>query len=197
MGYWWVKLTGLCNVGTAFAGTIVDGAVDCIVVKVVAKDSWDCCGELKVLFARPLYMPSVWVVPALEKPVSECMVSAFVASVGALDLLLRMGAFGLPVESSYEVKLPTRSEPTEAGVKEDAPPLKVLGAGGFETYPDSRYGLFFPLQFRFVRGLFFSPCGLEPECFRFASRFIQVEKGRRPLLRSNSKQSVKAILRIR
>lgn len=93
MGYWWVKLTGLCNVGTAFAGTIVDGAVDCIVVKVVAKDSWDCCGELKVLFARPLYMPSVWVVPALEKPVSECMVSAFVASVGALDLLLRMGAF--------------------------------------------------------------------------------------------------------
>lgn len=69
-GYWCEKVTGLCVVATG-AGSMAEGADDCIVVSVVVSDSCDARGELKVLLARPLYMPSVYVVPAREKPVSE------------------------------------------------------------------------------------------------------------------------------
>lgn len=97
-----------------------------MVVRVVVNDSWEVCGEENVLFARPSYVPVVLLVPAFDFP-SDCIVSAFVASVGAADLLLRWGALLLLMESSKEAKLPTRSEP---GEKEEATPLVTLGAGG-------------------------------------------------------------------
>lgn len=98
-----------------------------MVVKVVANDSCEFLGELKVLFARPPYAPSVYVVPEREYPVSDCIVSAFVASVGAVDLLLLIGTACPLVASSYEAKLLTRPEVIEPGVNEEVLPLVVLG----------------------------------------------------------------------
>lgn len=74
-----------------------EGVVDWIVVRVVVRDSWLCCGEEKVLFPpRPppssddTAPPAVLDVPAWEVP-SEWTVSGFVAKVGAADRLLRNG----------------------------------------------------------------------------------------------------------
>lgn len=75
-----------------------EGAADCIVVKVVVRDRTDGAGDEKVLPSRALMpfeltvAPSVAVVPALEVAASEWTVSAFVARVGAVDLLLMVGA---------------------------------------------------------------------------------------------------------
>jgi hypothetical protein len=134
----------------------------------------------------------VLLVPAFDCPASECIVSAFVASVGAVDLLLRCGTLFALIESSYEVKLPTRSEP---GENEDVPPpLVTLGAGGLWRWPDSGYGLFLPFQCFFAldtvdRCCFLSALGcgeveVVAEFLRFASRFIHDENGLLLLWRS-------------
>jgi len=73
-----------------------DGAVDCIVVRVVVRDRSEWFGDEKVLLAPPSRElkapPAVPLVPAFDCPASEWMVSGFVARVGAADLLLRKGA---------------------------------------------------------------------------------------------------------
>ena len=77
----------------------VDGAVDCIVVKVVVIERTDGAGEENVLPSPPptplelIPPPSVAVVPALEGAASELIVSGFVDSVGAIDLLSMVGGF--------------------------------------------------------------------------------------------------------
>lgn len=126
------------------AFSIAEGAVDCIVVKVVVRDSDEFCGEEKVLL-RPSYVAP----PVLEVPVFDCtseyIVSALVANVGAADLLLLIGTLPLLAESSYDVKLPTRGD---VGPYEDAPaPLRTLGgAAGLCRWLDSGYGLFLTFQ---------------------------------------------------
>lgn len=122
-----------------------DGAVDCIVVRVVVKLRSEWLGEENVLLrpspSRLLSPPPiVFEVPALEKPASEWIVSGFVARVGAADLLLRMGAVILPLESLYElVKLVA----SDRGVLKDRRPLAVLLGPGRWRWPDSGYGLLF------------------------------------------------------
>lgn len=69
-----------------------------MVVKVVVSDRTDGAGEENVLPSPPLIAaeltvaPNVAVVPAFEVAASELTVSAFVAKVGAVDLLLMVGA---------------------------------------------------------------------------------------------------------
>lgn len=75
-----------------------EGAADCIVVKVVVSDRTDGAGEENVLPSPALMpteltvAPNVAVVPAFDVAASELTVSAFVAKVGAVDLLLMVGA---------------------------------------------------------------------------------------------------------
>lgn len=67
-------------------------------VRVVVSDRTEGAGDEKVLPSPPPMplelnvAPSVAVVPAFEAAVSELTVSAFVARVGAVDLLLMVGA---------------------------------------------------------------------------------------------------------
>lgn len=67
-------------------------------VKVVASDRTEGAGDEKVLPSPPpmplelTVAPNVAVVPAFEVAASELTVSAFVARVGAVDLLLMVGA---------------------------------------------------------------------------------------------------------
>ncbi len=76
-----------------------DGAVDCMVVKVVVRECSDPLGDENVLPpAAKLLMP----VSAFERP--ECTVSGNVATVGAVDLLLLASACRCPaVLSSIDV----------------------------------------------------------------------------------------------
>lgn len=66
-------------------GNAVTGVVDCIVVRVVVMLRSDGAGEEKVLSLSPSVRATVLLVPAPDRPVSECVVSAVVASVGARD----------------------------------------------------------------------------------------------------------------
>lgn len=74
----------------------LDGAADCIVVKVVVRDRTEGAGEEKVLPSPPsrpaelTVPPTVAAVPALDFA-SELTVSGLVDSVGAADLLLAVG----------------------------------------------------------------------------------------------------------
>ena len=73
-----------------------EGAVDWMVVRVVVKDCCEWFGDEKVLSLPPscelMPPPTVLLVPAFDCPASECIVSGFVARVGAADLLLTAGA---------------------------------------------------------------------------------------------------------
>lgn len=73
----------------------MEGAADCTVVKVVAKDRTDGAGDENVLPSPPpcvlMPPPAVASVPALEYPASEIAVSPFVEMVGAFDLALVAG----------------------------------------------------------------------------------------------------------
>lgn len=60
--------------------SMFDGALDCIVVKVVVRERSEWLGEEKVL-PPPSVLPV-----ALD--LAECTVSTLVATVGAVDLLL-------------------------------------------------------------------------------------------------------------
>lgn len=76
------------------------GAADCIVVRVVVNDRTEGAGEEKVLPSPPAPCeltapPAVVTVPALDCAVSDCVVSGFVDSVGAADLL-PLACEGLP-----------------------------------------------------------------------------------------------------
>lgn len=62
---------------------MLDGAVDWIVVRVVVKDRSEWLGEEKVL--PP---PIVLLLPVSAFDLDEWTVSGFVATVGAVDLLL-------------------------------------------------------------------------------------------------------------
>lgn len=68
-----------------------------MVVRVVVRERTDGAGDENVLPSPPLMpleltvAPNVAVVPALEVAVSELTVSALVARVGAVDLLLMVG----------------------------------------------------------------------------------------------------------
>ena len=77
-----------------------------MVVRVVVRLRSEWLGELNVLFLSPSREerppPTVFEVPVLEKPASECMVSGLVANVGAADLLLLIGAFAA-FDSSKEL----------------------------------------------------------------------------------------------
>jgi hypothetical protein len=78
---------------------IFEGALDCIVVRVVVREWSEPCGEEKVL---PPLLKLVMPVSALD--LVECTVSGFVATVGAVDLLLLAGAWRCPaVHSSTDV----------------------------------------------------------------------------------------------
>ena len=70
----------------------VAGAADCTVVRVVGRERTDGAGEEKVLPSPPAFAEAavpapVVVVPVLECAASECVVSGFVETVGATDLL--------------------------------------------------------------------------------------------------------------
>lgn len=75
----------------------MDGAADCIVVKVVVKERTDGVGDEKVLPSPPptpfelKAPPAVIVVSAFEYPASELIVSGFVDTVGAADLFPIVG----------------------------------------------------------------------------------------------------------
>jgi hypothetical protein len=75
-----------------------DGAVDCIVVKVVESDLTEGAGDEKVLPSPPpipfelTAPPTVAVVPAFEFVASE-RVSLFVDIVGAIDFLPIVGGW--------------------------------------------------------------------------------------------------------
>ena len=61
-----------------------------MVVSVVVRERTECAGDEKVLsLATP---PVVAVVPAFDGAISELTVSGFVDTVGAVDLLLMVGA---------------------------------------------------------------------------------------------------------
>ncbi len=76
----------------------LDGAEDCMVVRVVVRDRTDGAGDENVLPSPPPLLlelsalPTVIAVPAFEVAISELTVSGFVESVGAADLLLIVGA---------------------------------------------------------------------------------------------------------
>jgi hypothetical protein len=127
-----------------FAGIMADGAVDWSVVSVVVKDSCDCLGEEKVLFpppSRELSAPPP--VPALEWPASECIVSGFVATVGAADRVLMTRPLNPDVPSSYDVTLPVLCESLKL-VMAEGRPLKPGGGvrRDVKGRADSGYGLF-------------------------------------------------------
>lgn len=75
----------------------LDGAADCIVVRVVVRERTDGVGDEKVLPSPPPLPlelkapPAVTVVSAFEYAASELIVSGFVDTVGAADLLPIVG----------------------------------------------------------------------------------------------------------
>jgi hypothetical protein len=80
---------------------MLEGAVDCIVVKVVVSDRSEWLGEEKVL--PP---PTVLLLPVSAFDLPECTVSGCVATVGAVDLLLFASGWRRPeLGSSADVKL--------------------------------------------------------------------------------------------
>ena len=89
--------SGACCPWVLFPPRRLEGAVDCIVVKVVVRDLTDSDGEENVLPSPPpsplelIAPPSVTVVPAFEWAESET-VSGLVDTVGAIDLLPIVGA---------------------------------------------------------------------------------------------------------
>ena len=78
-----------------------EGAVDCIVVRVVVRERSEWFGDEKVLLLPKLLKP----VSALDLP--ELTVPAWVATVGAVDLLLFASArcWSASLLSSTDVKL--------------------------------------------------------------------------------------------
>lgn len=88
-----------------------DGADDCIVVSVVVKDRTDGAGEENVLPSPPPLPPAlnvpptVPVVPVFDGAVSELTVSGFVDKVGAVDLLLMVGACWSSLETGRDTLL--------------------------------------------------------------------------------------------
>jgi hypothetical protein len=88
VGNWWEKWTGgvLELMALFWFWAILstfEGALDCIVVKVVVRECSDPCGEEKVL--PP---PTKLLVPVSAFDRAEWTVSGTVATVGAVDLLL-------------------------------------------------------------------------------------------------------------
>lgn len=75
----------------------MDGAADCIVVRVVVKERTDGVGDEKVLPSPPPTPfelnapPAVTLVSAFEYPASELIVSGLVDTVGAADLFPMVG----------------------------------------------------------------------------------------------------------
>lgn len=88
----------------------LDGAVDCIVVKVVVSDLSDGAGEENVLPSPPpiplelTAPPSVAVVPAFDGAASDT-VSGYVDTVGAIDLFPIVGADWSSFETGIDVLL--------------------------------------------------------------------------------------------
>lgn len=60
--------------------------MDCSVVSVVVSDLIDGAGDENVLSLSPSVRGMVMLVPAPDRPVSDMIVSAVVANVGAFDL---------------------------------------------------------------------------------------------------------------
>ena len=168
----------------------LDGADDCMVVSVVVRERTECVGDEKLLsLTAP---PVVIVVPALEGAVSELSVSGLVDTVGAADLVLLVGA-GWPSLEAGRDSLLCDGETLlilrpDGGVWNDKClfPLLGIGAAVFDL-PELGYGLFLEmlsfLDFEsggcWLRLLAPLDVESEEEFFRFASRFIQLEKGLR------------------
>lgn len=109
----WFGMFGGFPAGPAAVATgarIPDGAVDWRVVRVVVRDSCECCGDENVLLPLPsrelMPPPPVLAVPVFECPASEWMVSGFVATVGAAERVLSTLPFRALVLSSHDKMLP-------------------------------------------------------------------------------------------
>lgn len=134
-----------------------------------------------------LKAPPVFAVKAFERPASEWIVSGFVASVGAADLLLLLT---VPF-SSLRGAEPTLLRPgCELRFEYDMLPLvlSISAAAGFTwTWPDSGYGLLFfilpMLGFFDLKWPAFFPPGAS-ELLRFVSFFTHDAKGLRRVCRS-------------
>lgn len=161
----------------------LEGAVDCMVVNVVVRERSEWFGDEKVLLLPRLLKP----VSAFDLP--EWTVSACVATVGAVDLLLFASArcWLASLLSSTDVKLSV-----ERGVtgleKERRLPFAFPLAFPL-TWPDSGYGLFFAAVFFDFDGelpwfFLLEALGESDEDLRFARRFIKPAKGRLRACRS-------------
>jgi hypothetical protein len=85
----------------AWVPKTLEGALDCIVVKVVVSERSEWFGEENVL--PP---PTVLLFPVSALDLPECTVSGCVATVGAVDLLLLASGWRRPDPgSSADVKL--------------------------------------------------------------------------------------------
>lgn len=113
----------------------LEGALDWMVVNVVVRERSEWFGDENVL--PP---PTVWLLPVSALDLMECTVSGFVATVGAVDLLLAIGRWCARPPSSTDVKLPLERGETEVA-KESRPLAWLL------KRPDSGYGLFFTGDF--------------------------------------------------
>ena len=89
--------------------SMVDGAVDWIVVRVVVRECSEWFGDENVLLPAPSFEltppPTVLLVPAFDCPASELMVPVLVATVGAADRLLDTGGLRSSPAPSSVVKL--------------------------------------------------------------------------------------------
>lgn len=89
--------------------SMVDGAVDWMVVSVVVKERSEWLGDENVLLPAPSFElkppTAVLLVPAFDCPASELMVPALVATVGAADLLLATGGLRSSPAPSSTAKL--------------------------------------------------------------------------------------------
>lgn len=158
-----------------------EGAVDCIVVRVVVSERSEWFGDEKVLLLPRLLKP----VSALDLP--EWTVSGLVATVGAVDLLLLASArcWSASWASSADVKLSAERGVTGLEKERRLPfafPLLL-------TWPDSGYGLFLAAAFFDFEGVlawFFllEALGESDEDLRFARRFMKPAKGRLRACRS-------------
>lgn len=122
-------------------------------VRVVVRDRTDGAGDENVLPSpalTPLELtvaPNVAVVPAFEVAASELTVSAFVAKVGAVDLLPMVGACCPSWDPGKDILLRDGDMlltlRPDGGVQKERWPLPLFGTDGLGlVLPETVYGLF-------------------------------------------------------